>query len=271
MPNNQILQGALSRSVLPDLLQAASKIASLKLTRPEFGSAKNISGIRSKTLTFSQRHDSRTVFASDSRYGQLGKAGVWAGSDRTPLLICRRVLRAAGVPAKEVAGIALVAEMGQVAERLSETEFRVQDPTVLRKIALARRAVGGVPVWSSYAKVGLNRKGELGWLELHWPELPAVVLKEADVLMRLTKRGFKAPDVPGARVEMVEAGILHSPAIGFFMDITPSIRVIYKGEDSSIGRKPVLYLDRHGEPVVLPRDIEPAKPAPGERPKSRQE
>jgi hypothetical protein len=66
-------------------------------------------------------------------------------------------------------------------------------------------------------------------------------------------------------MEAVEAGVIHSPAIGFFMDISAAIRVIYLGQEPSVGRKPLLYLDRHGSPVVLPRDIEPAKPGAGDR------
>jgi hypothetical protein len=269
MPNTQNSQRDISRVVLPELIKAASRIVGFKLPRPEFGSAKNISGIRSKTLTFSQRHDSRTVFASDSRYGQLGRAGVWTGSDRTVVTLCRRMLRAAGVAQKEISRIQVQSEMGQVAERSSEGNFQVREPTLLRKLAFAHRAINGIPVWFSYARLGLTRQGEMGCFELHWPDLPAAAVKEAGVIRQLVKRGYKAPEVPGAKVESVEAGILHSPAIGFFMDIMPAIRVIYRGDDPTIGRKPVLYLDRHGDPITMPRDIEPAKPPSVERTKPR--
>lgn len=270
MPNTQTPQRDISRIVLPELIKAASSIAGFKLPRPEFGSTRNISGIRSKTWTFSRRHDSRTVFASDSRYGQLRKAGAWAGSDEKTVTFCRRMLRTAGVAPKEIAQIQVQSEMGQVAQRQDDGRFQVREPRLIRKLAFARRAIHGIPVWSSYARLGLTRKGEVGCFELHWPELPAAVVKEASVIHQLVKRGYKAPKVPGAKVESIEAGILHSPAIGFFMDIIPSIRVIYRGDDATIGRKPVLYLDRHGDPVALPRDIEPAKPPSLERPNPRQ-
>jgi hypothetical protein len=49
------------------------------------------------------------------------------------------------------------------------------------------------------------------------------------------------------------------------MDIGAAIRIIYSGQQPSVGRKSLLYLDRHGNPVTLPRDIEPAKLAAGGR------
>jgi hypothetical protein len=271
MAQSESPQNNIFRIVSPELIKAASAIAGFKLTKPEFGSAANVSGIRTKILTFSQRHDSRTVFASDNRYGHSGKAGVWTGSDKKAIAACRKLLRAAKVPSDEVADIDVVSEMGQVAERMSEKEFRTYEPTVLRKIARARRAIDGIPVWSSYTTLGLNSKGDLGWLELHWPEIPSAVVKEGRVLQPLVKRGFKAPDLPGARVERVEAGFIHSPAIGFFMDVAAVIRVLYLCEEPGVGRKPVLYLDRHGNSVTPPRDIALAKPVAedGSRPRPR--
>ena len=108
---------------------------------------------------------------------------------------------------------------------------------------------------SSSVKLGLTHTGNVGRLELHWPTLPAYVVREADVLRTLVRRGFKPPALRDAGVESIEVGMLHSPAIGFFMDAAAAIRVIYRGKDESIGRKPTLYLDRHGQPVAMPRDI----------------
>lgn len=259
-------QPHLSRIAAGELVDAASTIAGFKIAKRDFASAANISGIRSKTQTFRCRHDSRTLFASDSRYGLLGKAGTWTGDDKTVVAACRRVLRAAKVPPKEIAAIDVVSEMSQVAERVSGEKVRVREPKVLRKLARARRAVDGIPVWSSYATVGLAAKGEIGSLEVHWPELPAAVVKEARVLQALVKgKSFKPPDVADARAESVEAGVVHSPAVGFFMDVVPVVRVVYAAVRSEVGRKPTLYLDRHGEPVATPRAIEPAKHDPVSR------
>src|SRR6266542_2289077 len=73
MPKTTVLRDI----ALRELTKAASAIAGFTFTRAEYRSAANISGLRTKTLTFSSRHDSRTQFASDNRYGHLGKAGAW--------------------------------------------------------------------------------------------------------------------------------------------------------------------------------------------------
>ena len=261
-------QPHLSRIAAREMADTASAIVGFKIPTRDFASAANISGIRSKVQSFSSRHDSRTLFASDNRYGPLGKAGAWTGEDKTVVAACRRVLRAAKVPPKEIAAIDVVLEMGQVAERVSGEKFRLHDAAVQRKLARARRAVDGIPVWSSYATVGLTGTGEIGSLELHWPELPKAVVKEASVLQTLVKqRGFKPPELADARVETVEAGVIHSPAVGFFMDVIPAIRIIYAAINREMRRRPALYLDRHGSPVSVPRDIEPAKHEPVSRQK----
>ncbi len=106
--------------------------------------------------------------------------------------------------------------------------------------------------------------GKIGRLELHWPDLPAAVVREAEILCTIVQQGFKPPDVRGATVESVEAGIIHSPIVGFFIDIAPVIRVIYRNDDPSTGRKPTLFLDRHGQAAAQPRAIElaPRDPKP---------
>jgi len=261
-------QADLSRFVARQLADDASAIAGFKIATRDFASAANISGIRSKTQTFSSRHDSRTLFATDSRYGHLAKAGAWTGDDKTVIAACRRVLRAAKVPSKEIAAIEVVTEMGQVAERVSGAEFRLHRPTVLRKLGRARRVIDEAPVWSSHAMVGLVAAGAIGSLELHWPEVPDVAVEEAGVLRTLVKRrAFKPPEVADARPESVEVGIIHSPAVGFFMDVVPVIRVIYSPVNPEMRRKPTLYLDRNGRAVSMPRDIEPGHREPTSRTK----
>ena len=266
MPDSKSIQQNLSRIASKELVLAAERIIGFKMGRPEYGSAANISGVRTKTLTYSQRHDSRTIFATDSGYGHNAKGGAWSGADKVAISTCRKVMQSAKIPSKEIAAIDVVTEMGQIAQVYSENESRVQEPKLLRKFARARRAVNGIPVWSSYTCVGLNSKGVAGWLELHWPDLPPVVTAEATLLQKLVKRGVEAPHLERAKMESIEVGILHSPAIAFFMDIVPAIRVVYAIDAPPIGRKPVLYLDRHGERVRLPRDIDLANAPPIGRP-----
>jgi hypothetical protein len=250
---------ALSKLERPDLIKSASRIAGFDLgARPTFGSAANVSGVRTKTHVFSRRRDSLTIFARDETYGYGNKAGAWTGPDKALVARTRKILRAARIPDAEIRRIRVVSERGTVAERLESGEFRVERPELLRKLARAERRVSGVPVWSSHAVVGLTEKGAVGSLEIHWPELGDDVLAEAKVLRSLVKAGFEHEELRGAELESAEAGVIHSPAIGFYMDVLPVIRCVYRASETRLGTKPLLYLDRHGERVSLPRGIEPA-------------
>jgi hypothetical protein len=268
MPNDS-QQSVLSRIVAADLVKTARAIAGFRITRGEFASAANISGVRAKTLTFSRRHDSRTVFASNADYGYGRQAGAWSGADRTAAAACRQVLRSAKIPGGEIAAIDIQGEMSRTAERISDTEVRVGEPSLLRKLARARRVVHGIPVWSSYATVGLTARGVVGSVEIHWPEVSETVLAEAGLLQQLVKRGFQPPEVKGGTPESIDAGVVHSPAIGFFMDIAAVIRVVYAVDQPGVGRKPVLYLDRHGESVEMPRSVRLNEPKEIDRPKPK--
>jgi hypothetical protein len=270
MPDVEKVQRSLSRIEAGELREVASRVVGVEWKRAEFASAANMSGVRRGTFTFSRRHDSHTMFAADTRYGHRRERGAWTGSDRKAVAACRQVLRSVKVPGREVAAVDVIAEFGRSAERLTDGKTRLSDPQLLRKLARARRAIDGVPVWSSYAQVGLADDGELGWMEVHWPHVSAPVLSEAHTLRQLVRRGFDPPELPGARAESVEAGVLHSPALGPFMDITPAVRVIYTAEEPAVGRKPVLYLDRHGEPVPEPRQVSDVEPVSRERPKPKQ-
>jgi hypothetical protein len=257
---NDKLHSRLSELERPELIDAATKVAGFDLgKRPTFGTAANVSGVRTRTHSFSRRRDSLTIFARDINYGHLKKAGAWTGPDRALVAACRRVLRAARVPSAEIGSIEVLSEHGTVAERQSGSEFRVEKPELLRKVGRAHRVVDGLPIWSSHLIVGLTRDGDVGQLELHWPRLHPEVIKEGKLLQSIVKRGFKAEEVAGARLESIEAGVLHSPAIGFFMDVTAAIRAVYVGKDPTRGRKPVFYLDRHGDRITPPRAIQPAK------------
>lgn len=266
MPDTTRRHRDLARIETDELTATAARTTGFEIKRPQFASVGNISGVRKGPFHFSRRHDSRTVFAADARYGHLRKHGAWTGADKTAVATCRKLLRALQVPAAEIAQIDVISEFGQSAERQPEGDVRVNEPELLRKLTRARRHVHGLPVWSSYAHVGLTADGALGWMELHWPELSPAILKEATVLKELVNRKFEAPELPGAHVESIEAGVTHSPAVALFMDITAAVRVIYSVETKGIGRKPVLYLDRHGDPISRPRDVPLVDREPNQRP-----
>src|SRR6266480_3751793 len=60
-------------------LAAALKLDVGKITNS--GVVRNMVGIKSDNLLFSQRRDSRTYFIQDKRYGPANEAGVFQGSD----------------------------------------------------------------------------------------------------------------------------------------------------------------------------------------------
>jgi hypothetical protein len=95
--------------------------------------------------------------------------------------------------------------------------------------------------------------GEIGFLEVHWPEIPIRVIEMARRYRELSGTNWRAPELEGAHIESVTAGILHSPAAATVMDIVPVIRVIYAPLDKRIGKKPVAYVDPKGKPVAMPR------------------
>jgi hypothetical protein len=102
-------------------------------------------------------------------------------------------------------------------------------------------------------------------VELHWPAIPLMIEHEARRLAHKVQNGWKPPSLPHAIVEAKEAGIVHTPAAGFFLDIHAAIRVIYAPVDKKMGRKPILYLDRHGNNVPIRRHHPTLEATPQER------
>jgi hypothetical protein len=119
-----------------------------------------------------------------------------------------------------------------------------------------------MPVWSSRLKLDLDEKGEITALELSWPKIEPKVMEVARSLKKMVDSDFKAPQRAGAKVESVEAGILHSPAASFVDDQVAAIRVIYASPDSRLGMKPMVYLGADGTPVSVPRQMEARPEAP---------
>jgi hypothetical protein len=110
-----------------------------------------------------------------------------------------------------------------------------------KRLARLTRRLENLPVWTSSMLLGLTRNGRVGYLQLHWPEIPAPVAHEAHRLAYRVDLKWAPPDLPGSKVEAVEAGTIHSPAVGFLMDIYPVVRVIYRGVEDRLGKKAVLY------------------------------
>ena len=214
----------------------------------------NFSGLRTDNITFSQRLDSRTFFAYDNRFSDTKSTGMFTGPDEAIEKRGREVLERLRIPAAEIASVKVVQERTQLGERDSRTgKVKLEPAQAGKKWARATREIEGLPVFSSRATIGLMPDGAVGFLEVHWPEIPAQTIETARRYREIAGRSWKAPEVRGARVESVTAGILHSPAAGTAMDIVPVIRVVYAPLDKRLGKKPVAYVDGDGKPVTMPR------------------
>jgi hypothetical protein len=145
--------------------------------------------------------------------------------------------------------------------------LNVEKPQSERRTLVIGRAVEGMPVWNSRLKLDLDEKGEIAALELSWPKIEPKVIESARRLKKLVESDFKAPERPGAKVESIQAGILHSPAASFIDEQVATVRVIYAAPESRLGMKPMIFLGADGKPVAVPRqlDARPEAPTP-ERP-----
>ena len=218
------------------------------------GHKDNFSGLRTENITFTQRLDSRTYIAYDKRFSDTKQTGIYKDADDALLKRSHELLERLKVPVAEIASEKVVTERTQVGERNEKTgKFKLEAVEPGKKWARFSRQVDGLPVFSSRATIALEPSGEIGFLEVHWPEIPAKVIEEARRYRELTGKNWHAPEEKGTRVESVTVGILHSPAAATALDILPVIRVIYAPLDKRIGKKPVAYLNSEGKPVTMPR------------------
>jgi hypothetical protein len=236
------------------------------------GAEGNGMGIRSDTLLFSRRTDSRTFFVQDQQHGVGRPNGIFEGSDDDLLRHAGEILDALGIPSAERSKPIVMQEQMREAQRDGSGNVTMGAIAKGRRIVNVTRQIDGLPVFSSHARMSLDKSGDIGSLEVHWPEVPNNILFEAHRLASKLKAGWKPPDQRYARVESMEAGIVHSGSLGTLMDIYPAIRVTYApaGPGSIQGTKLLLYFDRAGRQLPAPRDLDvPCQPeAPRSAPPS---
>jgi hypothetical protein len=254
-------QGPASQAPRPSTIEnLATKVFRMDTGKVESGRDANVEGIRNETILVSRRTDSRTFFVEDTRYQP---DNVSDAPDDQLIESTRRILAQLDVPLKEIDSIRVLTEKLQSARRGAGNTFVAGEITNGRRFVDATREIASVPVFSSRARVGLTRSGAVGSLEVHWPKIPEETVREAQRLQKLVRgQRFRAPEQRGAVVESVEAGILHSPAIGQVMDVVPVIRVIDAAPDAGVGRKRVDYIDANGRAVPLPRTFRELKLEP---------
>jgi hypothetical protein len=235
--------------------QVAVETLGLKLEGSvDAGHKDNFSGLRTENITFTQRLDSPTYIAYDNRFSDTAKTGIYKDADEALLKRSHELLERLKIPVAEIAAEKVVTEKTQVGERNAKTgKFKMEAIEPGKKWALTSRQVDGIPVFSSRATIALEPSGEIGFLEVHWPEIPTKVIEEARRYRELAGKNWHAPEEKGTRIESVTVGILHSPAAATALDVLPVIRVIYAPLDKRIGKKPVAYVDPEGKPVSMPR------------------
>ncbi len=214
-------------------------------------SERNVLSLSSKEQCFAKRLDSRTYFIETFEWAR--KRRPYRGRDEEQLHFSRKLLSRLKIPDDEIAKEHILREFGQSAklDRKTGSVIQLEPSRELGNSVFVERAVQGLPVWSSHLRVELAGRAKIAWLEMHWPKIPDDVLEGAMRLAWMVKNGWQAPEVPHAKVESVEAGIVHTPAIGYFFDIHAAVRVIYAALDPGIGKKPTYHVDRHGDPVLL--------------------
>lgn len=233
------------------------------------GAEANLVGIQSEELLFSMRLDSRTYFIQNYKYGVSGDDDIFKGEDEEQFEFCRRILRKLDIPLLEIDEEVVAREQIQVAQMDRETgNISMEEVQEGRNSARLSRQIHGLPVWSSNFVLTLTHDKGIGFMQLHWPEIPNWVATEAHRLRYRLEHGWSPPRREGAKIEAVQAGIIHSPAVGLLMDTQPVIRVIYASPEPTIGRKEVLHLNRHGQDVPNPRqaDLRVEDSRPRERP-----
>ena len=218
------------------------------------GHQDNFSGLRTENISFTQRLDSRTFIAYDKRFSDTPKTGIYKDADEALLKRSHEILERLKIPSAEIAAAKVVQEKTQTGERDPKTgKMKMEAIEPGKKWTLISRQVEGLPVFSSRATIALTPSGEIGFLEVHWPEIPVKVVEEARRYREVAGKNWHAPELKGTRVESVTAGVLHSPPAGTALDFVPVIRVIYAPIDKRIGKKPVAYVDPEGKPVSMPR------------------
>jgi hypothetical protein len=247
---------AQDRAIDETTRELATKGLGLKLPADAtVGHKMNFAGVQAGPMTFTHRLDSRTFVAYDRRFSDTKATGVNQEPDVQLLKRNRGLLEQLHIPAKEIASEKVVQEKTQLGERDKTTGQVKLEPVQLgKKWVHTARGIDGLPVFSSRATIGWMPNGDVGFLEVHWPEIPVKVVEEGRRYRELVAEGkWHVPELKGARVESVTAGIIHSPAAATAMDVVPVIRVIYAPLDEKIGKKPVAYLDAEGKEVKMPR------------------
>ena len=214
------------------------------------------------TTTLSYRAKGNAYFVQTGGES-VYKKSAFNGSDEQLTARGRAVLAGLGIDKSEVAAVKVLQQFTSAGEVDPTTKrMKAEAPQKDRRTLLILREVRGVPVFDSRLALDLDAEGHVAAFELSWPKIDPKVLAHAVRLQRLVKAGYDAPKIQGARLELAQAGILHSTAAAFLDEQAAAIRLIYTPTDSRVGKKPMLYVAEGGKPVAVPRTLEAKHEAP---------
>jgi hypothetical protein len=229
-------------------------------------SHKGVQAVTDGVTTLTVRPASRTYIVNNRKLTATPDALQFGGSDDALKDIGLRALASIGADKGEIAGVRVLQQMTQAGYRDRAGKVALQPEKRSARTLLIERQVDGVPVVSSRAMFNVDRAGRIAFMEICWPALARDVVDRAHRLHEIAGSGYKAPPMAGASVESVSAVILHSPAVSFHDDATAAIRVVYRPDKESIGKRAVRYLDENGRDVTLPRQIDLLREEPVTRP-----
>ena len=208
-----------------------------------------------QVTTLSYRPTGNTFFVQNSK-ASLSQPS-FDGSDGDYIERGKALLTGLGIDASEIAEARLLQQFVQVGFSNPDGKNSSLEPAKKdRRTLLITRAVNGIPVFNSRLIMDLDRSEKIASLEITWPKISPDVMEKVKFLQKAARGDFKAPEQKFAELEAVEVGILHSPAASFLDEQTAAIRVIYRSNDPSIGKKAVAYVDATGKPVKMPRTME---------------
>jgi hypothetical protein len=244
---------------------AASNLASQGATR--FGiqwegrlvgaSERGVMAVTDGVTTFTTRPASRVFVIHNRKEFPPSELQAFKGSDDELKAIGMKLLQASEARPQEAADVRVLQQFTQTAETLPGGQApRVMPAQRSHRTVMINRRIQGIDVVSSRLVLNVDVRGRPAFMELAWPDLAPEVLERATRYKALVDGGFTAPRMEGADVESVAPVILHSPAIGFYDDVTAAIRVIYRPLATQVGQKAVRYVDERGADVALPRDVD---------------
>lgn len=216
---------------------------------------RGVNAVSDGTTTLTSRGE-RTFIIHNKKSTAKGDATSFLGKDEIFKQRGMKILNSVGATSKEVDTIKILQQTTQTGVLSKEGIIKPQRAVKGRRTLLVTRHIDDIPVLSSRMLLNLDAKSNISFLELNWPDITEDTIKSARHLRSIANQEFKPPVMEAAKVEHVQAVILHSPAVAFYNDQVAALQVIYQPERSEMGKKPVRYVDGEGRDVKLPRAIE---------------